>query len=462
MAFEGLSEKLNNVFKKLKSRGKLTEADVKEAMREVRLALLEADVSYKVVKDFVAKVTERAIGEDVLVSLTPAQQVIKIVNEELVALMGNDNARINISSKPPTVIMMCGLQGSGKTTHAAKLAKHLKKEGHRPLLVACDVYRPAAINQLQVVGERAGVKVFEMGQISPLIIAKQAMRHAKDYGHDIVIIDTAGRLHIDTELMDELKNIKEETNPDEIMLVVDAMTGQDAVNVAKAFDDAIGITSVLMSKLDSDTRGGAALSVLAVTGKPIKYVGMGEKLDDFEQFHPERMASRILGMGDVLTLIEKAENVMSKKEAEKLTKKFKENKFDMNDLLDQFKQIKRMGSMKSIISMLPGVKDKIKDADIDEKQLDRIETIITSMTIAEREKPSIINPSRKKRIAAGSGTKVEDVNKLLKQFDQMQKVMKQFTGNKSKMFQRKARKQLAGMNFDKLAGKGGGNLPPIE
>ena len=462
MAFEGLSEKLNNVFKKLKSRGKLTEADVKEAMREVRLALLEADVSYKVVKDFVAKVTERAIGEDVLVSLTPAQQVIKIVNEELVALMGNDNARINISSKPPTVIMMCGLQGSGKTTHAAKLAKHLKKEGHRPLLVACDIYRPAAINQLQVVGERAGVKVFEMGQISPLIIAKQAMRHAKDYGHDIVIIDTAGRLHMDTELMDELKNIKEETNPDEIMLVVDAMTGQDAVNVAKAFDDAIGITSVLMSKLDSDTRGGAALSVLAVTGKPIKYVGMGEKLDDFEQFHPERMASRILGMGDVLTLIEKAENVMSKKEAEKLTKKFKENKFDMNDLLDQFKQIKRMGSMKSIISMLPGVKDKIKDADIDEKQLDRIEAIITSMTIAEREKPSIINPSRKKRIAAGSGTKVEDVNKLLKQFDQMQKVMKQFTGNKSKMFQRKARKQLAGMNFDKLTGKGGGNLPPIE
>ena len=462
MAFEGLSEKLNNVFKKLKSRGKLTEADVKEAMREVRLALLEADVSYKVVKDFVAKVTERAIGEDVLVSLTPAQQVIKIVNEELVALMGNDNARINISSKPPTVIMMCGLQGSGKTTHAAKLAKHLKKEGHRPLLVACDIYRPAAINQLQVVGERAGVKVFEMGQISPLIIAKQAMRHAKDYGHDIVIIDTAGRLHIDTELMDELKNIKEETNPDEIMLVVDAMTGQDAVNVAKAFDDAIGITSVLMSKLDSDTRGGAALSVLAVTGKPIKYVGMGEKLDDFEQFHPERMASRILGMGDVLTLIEKAENVMSKKEAEKLTKKFKENKFDMNDLLDQFKQIKRMGSMKSIISMLPGVKDKIKDADIDEKQLDRIEAIITSMTIAEREKPSIINPSRKKRIAAGSGTKVEDVNKLLKQLDQIQKVMKQFTGNKIKMFQRKARKQLAVMNFDKLAGKGGGNLPPIE
>ncbi|MBE6861638.1 MAG: signal recognition particle protein [Ruminococcus sp.] len=461
MAFEGLSEKLNNVFKKLKSRGKLTESDVKEAMREVRLALLEADVSYKVVKDFVAKVTERAVGEDVLASLTPAQQVIKIVNEELCSLMGNDNARINFSSKPPTVIMMCGLQGSGKTTHSAKLAKLLKKEGHRPLLAACDIYRPAAINQLQVVGEKADVKVFEMGQISPVIIAKQALAHAKDYGHDILIIDTAGRLHIDTELMQELKDIKEITQPNEIMLVVDAMTGQDAVNVAKAFDEAVGITSVLMSKLDSDTRGGAALSVLSVTGKPIKYVGMGEKLDDFEQFHPERMASRILGMGDVLTLIEKAENVMSQKEAEKLTKKFKENKFDMDDLLNQMKQIKRLGSMKSILSMLPGVGDKLKDADIDEKQLDRIEAIITSMTKAEREKPSIINPSRKKRIAAGSGTKVEDVNRLLKQFDQMQKMMKQFTGKGSKMNMRRARKKLAGMNFDKLAGKGGGNLPTL-
>jgi len=461
MAFEGLSEKLNNVFKKLKSRGKLTESDVKEAMREVRLALLEADVSYKVVKDFVAKVTERAVGEDVLASLTPAQQVIKIVNEELCSLMGNDNARINFSSKPPTVIMMCGLQGSGKTTHSAKLAKLLKKEGHRPLLAACDIYRPAAINQLQVVGEKADVKVFEMGQISPVIIAKQALAHAKDYGHDILIIDTAGRLHIDTELMQELKDIKEITQPNEIMLVVDAMTGQDAVNVAKAFDEAVGITSVLMSKLDSDTRGGAALSVLSVTGKPIKYVGMGEKLDDFEQFHPERMASRILGMGDVLTLIEKAENVMSQKEAEKLTKKFKENKFDMDDLLNQMKQIKRLGSMKSILSMLPGVGDKLKDADIDEKQLDRIEAIITSVTKAEREKPSIINPSRKKRIAAGSGTKVEDVNRLLKQFDQMQKMMKQFTGKGSKMNMRRARKKLAGMNFDKLAGKGGGNLPTL-
>ncbi len=461
MAFEGLSEKLNNVFKKLKSRGKLTESDVKEAMREVRLALLEADVSYKVVKDFVAKVTERAVGEDVLTSLTPAQQVIKIVNEELCSLMGNGSSRINFASKPPTVIMMCGLQGSGKTTHAAKLAKLLKKEGHRPLLAACDIYRPAAINQLQVVGEKADVKVFEMGQISPLVIAKQALAHAKDYGHDVLIIDTAGRLHIDEALMQELKDIKEITNPDEIMLVVDAMTGQDAVNVAKSFDEAVGITSVLMSKLDSDTRGGAALSVLAVTGKPIKYVGMGEKLDDFEQFHPERMASRILGMGDVLTLIEKAENVMSKQEAEKLSKKFKENTFDMDDLLDQMRQIKRLGSMKSILGMLPGVSSKIKDADIDESQLGRIEAMITSMTKAERAKPSIINPSRKKRIASGSGTKVEDVNRLLKQFDQMQQMMKKFTGKGSKMNMRRARKQLAGMNFDKYTGKGGGNLPPL-
>lgn len=461
MAFEGLSEKLNNVFKKLKSHGKLTESDVKEAMREVRLALLEADVSYKVVKDFVKKVTDRAVGEEVLSSLTPAQQVIKIVNEELCALMGNGSSRINLASKPPTVIMMCGLQGSGKTTHAAKLAKLLKKEGHRPLLAACDIYRPAAINQLQVVGQKADVKVFEMGQINPVTIAGEALKYAKDYGHDVLIIDTAGRLHIDEELMQELKDIKALTDPDEIMLVVDAMTGQDAVNVAKAFDEAVGITSILMSKLDSDTRGGAALSVLSVTGKPIKYVGMGEKLDDFEQFHPERMASRILGMGDVLTLIEKAENVMSQKDAEKLTKKFKENKFDMDDLLDQMRQIKKMGSMKSIIGMLPGVGDKIKDTDIDESQFTRVEAIITSMTTAERAKPSIINPSRKKRIAKGSGTKVEDVNRLLRQFEQMQKMMKQFTGKGSKMSLRKARKQLAGMNFDKMAGKGGGNLPSL-
>lgn len=447
MAFEGLSEKLTNVFKRLKSRGKLSEPDVKEAMREVRLALLEADVSYKVVKDFVSKVSERAVGEDVLTSLTPAQMVVKIVNEELVSLMGNSNAKINIPSKPPCIIMMCGLQGSGKTTHAAKLAKFFKEQGHRPLLVACDIYRPAAINQLQVVGEKAGVKVFEMGQINPVKISTEALKYAKDYGHDMVLIDTAGRLHIDIELMDELKNIKSEVSPHEIMLVVDAMTGQDAVNVAKAFDEALGITGVLMSKLDSDTRGGAALSVLSVTGKPIKFVGMGEKLDEFEQFHPERMASRILGMGDILTLIEKAETVVDAKEAERLTKKLQDSTFDMNDLLDQLRQIQKMGSIKNIISMLPGVGDKVKDIDVDEKQFSRIEAVITSMTNQERAKPSIINPSRKKRIAKGSGTKVEDVNRLIKQFEQMNQLMKQF-GKNNKM-NKKAKKRLAGMNFDK-------------
>ena len=453
MAFEGLSEKLNAVFKRLKGRGVLTEADVKEAMREVKMALLEADVSYKVVKDFIGKVTERAVGTDVLASLTPAQQVIKIVNEELIALMGNENARINYPSKPPCIIMMVGLQGSGKTTHAAKLAKYFKDQGKRPLLAACDVYRPAAINQLQVVGEKAGVKVFEMGQINPVTIAKEAVKHATDHGNEVVILDTAGRLHIDEQLMDELKSIKEETNPHEIMLVVDAMTGQDAVNVAKAFDDAIGIDSVLMSKLDSDTRGGAALSVLAVTGKPIKFVGMGEKLDEFEQFHPERMASRILGMGDVLTLIEKAESTVNQKDAEKLAKKLESNQFDMNDLLDQLAQIKKMGSLKSIIGMLPGVGDKLKDIDLDDKQFVRIEAMITSMTPKERAKPSIINPSRKRRIAAGSGTKVEDVNRLLKQFDQMQKMMKQFGGGKGKKGRmgRMARKQLAGMSMEELS-----------
>lgn len=466
MAFEGLSGKLNQVFKKLKSHGKLTESDVKAAMREVRMALLEADVSYKVVKDFVQKVSERAVGEEVLNSLTPAQQVIKIVNEELCSLMGNENARINFPSKPPCVIMMCGLQGSGKTTHAAKLAKMLKKEGHYPLLVACDIYRPAAINQLQVVGERAGVKVFEMGQIDPRIIVREAMRFAKDHGHDVVILDTAGRLHIDLELMDELKDLKELAHPNEIMLVVDAMTGQDAVNVAKAFDDALGIDSVLMSKLDSDTRGGAALSVLAVTGKPIKYVGMGEKLDDFEQFHPQRMASRILGMGDVLTLIEKAESTVSEKDAAKIAKKLEQNKFDMNDLLDQLRQIQKMGSIRSIINMLPGVGDKLRDVDVDEKQFVRIEAMITSMTKAEREKPSIINPSRKRRIAAGSGTRVEDVNRLLKQFDQMQKMMKQLgkkaTGKGGKM-SRRAMRQLSAMSPEQLQGMAGGGisgLPP--
>lgn len=426
MAFEGLSEKLNTVFKRLKSRGKLTEADVKEAMREVRMALLEADVSYKVVKDFVSKVSERAVGEEVLTSLTPGQQVIKIVNEELIALMGDSNARINFPSKPPCIIMMCGLQGSGKTTHAAKLAKFFKEQGKRPLLAACDVYRPAAINQLQVVGEKAGVKVFEMGQINPVTIAREAVKHAKDYGNDLVILDTAGRLHIDEELMDELKTIKSETSPNEIMLVVDAMTGQDTVNVAKAFDDALGIDSVLMSKLDSDTRGGAALSVLAVTGKPIKFVGTGEKLGDFEQFHPERMASRILGMGDMLTLIERAQSTFDEENSKKLTARLKENSFDLTDLMEQMKQIQKMGPLKQIIGMLPGVGDKIKDADIDDSQLKRIEAIILSMTPAERAKPSIIDPKRKRRIAAGSGNSVADVNRLLRQFEEMQKMMKQF------------------------------------
>ena len=426
MAFEGLSEKLNAVFKRLKGRGVLTEADVKEAMREVKMALLEADVSYKVVKDFIGKVTERAVGTDVLASLTPAQQVIKIVNEELIALMGNENARINYPSKPPCIIMMVGLQGSGKTTHAAKLAKYFKDQGKRPLLAACDVYRPAAINQLQVVGEKAGVKVFEMGQINPVTIAKEAVKHAADHGNEVVILDTAGRLHIDEQLMDELKSIKEETNPHEIMLVVDAMTGQGTVNVAKAFDDALGITGVLMSKLDSDTRGGAALSVLAVTGKPIKFVGTGEKLDDFEQFHPQRMASRILGMGDMLTLIERAQSTIDEDEAQRLANKLKEEKgFDMNDLLEQMKQIKKMGPIKQIVGMLPGVGDKLKDVDIDAKQLLRIEAMITSMPPAERAKPSIINPNRKKRIAAGSGNTVADVNRLLRQFEEMQKMMKQ-------------------------------------
>ncbi|MDE7293532.1 MAG: signal recognition particle protein, partial [Oscillospiraceae bacterium] len=427
MAFEGLSEKLNAVFKRLKGRGILSEADVKEAMREVKMALLEADVSYKVVKDFIAKVTERAVGTDVLASLTPAQQVIKIVNEELVALMGNENARINYPSMPPCVIMMVGLQGSGKTTHAAKLAKYFKEQGKRPLLAACDVYRPAAINQLMVVGEKAGVKVFEMGQISPIVIAKEAVKHAKEHGNEVVILDTAGRLHIDEELMNELKNIKEETAPHEIMLVVDAMTGQDAVNVAKAFDDALGITGVLMSKLDSDTRGGAALSVLAVTGKPIKFVGTGEKLDDFELFHPERMASRILGMGDMLTLIERAQSTIDEEDAKRLADKLAEDKgFDLEDMLEQMKQIKKMGPIKQIAAMLPGVGDKINDIDIDDRQILRIEALITSMTPAERAKPSIINPSRKKRIAAGSGNSVADVNRLLRQFEQMQKMLKHF------------------------------------
>lgn len=455
MAFEGLSEKLNGVFKRLKSRGKLSETDVKEAMREVKMALLEADVSYKVVKEFISNVTERAVGEDVLKSLTPGQQVIKIVNEELIKLMGEANSKINFPNKPPCVIMMCGLQGSGKTTHAAKLAKHFKSQGKRPLLVACDVYRPAAIDQLKIVGEKAEVPVFEMGQIDPRKIAKEAIKHAKDYGNDLVIIDTAGRLHIDEELMDELKDIKKLVEPHEIMLVVDAMIGQDAVKVASSFDEALGIDSVILTKLDSDTRGGAALSVLSVTGKPIKFVGMGEKLDEFEPFHPERMASRILGMGDMLTLIEKASSTVDAKDAEKLARKVKEKGFDLNDLLDQMKQIHKMGSMRSIIKMLPGV-GNINDEQLEqgEVQLKKTEAMINSMTLKEREKPAIIDPKRKRRIAAGSGTEVSDVNALLKQFDQMQKMMKQFglIGKGSKKSMRNRAALLKGLG----GGMGGG------
>lgn len=442
MAFEGLSDKLEAAFKKLRSKGKLTESDVKEAMREVRLALLEADVSYKVAKDFTNKVTERAIGAQVMESLTPAQMVIKIVNEELTQLMGGTRTRLASAPHPPTIVMMCGLQGSGKTTHSAKLALMLKNQGNRPLLVACDVYRPAAIKQLQVVGEKAGVPVFEMGQIDPVTIAKEAVKLAKDKGYDYVFLDTAGRLHIDEELMTELKNIKSEVKPHEILLVVDSMTGQDAVNVAASFDEALGIDGLILTKLDGDTRGGAALSARAVTGKPIKFVGVGEKLGDLDVFHPERMASRILGMGDVLSLIEKAEQSLDEKKAAELEEKLRKNKFDMNDLLDQLQQVKKMGSIKDILGMIPGVGKKLDNVDIDERQFDKTRAIILSMTPAERKKPEIINPSRKRRIAAGCGMQVEDVNKLLAQHRQMQKMFKQFSGKGSK---RKMRRMGMGM-----------------
>lgn len=444
MAFEGLADKLSAAFKKLKSKGRLTEADIKAAMREVRLALLEADVNYKVAKDFIAKVSERAVGADVMESLTPAQQVIKIVNEELTALMGGENSKLNTAPKPPTVIMLCGLQGSGKTTHAAKLALMLKKQSHRPLLVACDIYRPAAIDQLKVMGEKVGVPVFEMGTVNPVNIAKQAIRQARDYGNDYVILDTAGRLHIDETLMGELKKIKAQIEPNEILLVIDAMTGQDAVNVAKSFDDALGIDGVILTKLDGDTRGGAALSVRAVTGKPIKFMGTGEKVEDIEPFHPSRMASRILGMGDVLSLIEKAENELDEKNAEKMLEKIQHNKMDFNDLLDQFGQIKKMGPLKNVLSSLPGMEKKLRDVEIDDRQVDRIEAIILSMTPEERAKPAIINPSRKRRIAAGSGMKVEDVNRLIKQLEQMQKLVKQAGGKKGKNSMRKLAKQMGG------------------
>ncbi len=433
MAFESLSEKIGGVFKRLKNKGKLTESDVKAAMREVRLALLEADVNYKVAKDFTNKITERAIGADVMESLTPAQMVIKIVNEELKALMGGESAKINFASKPPTVIMMCGLQGSGKTTHSGKLAKLLKNKNHRPLLVACDIYRPAAIEQLKVVGRNADVPVFEMGTASPVKIAKEAIKHARDYGNDIVILDTAGRLHIDDQLMAELEDVKAEVNPSEILLVIDSMTGQEAVNVAETFNSRLEITGVILTKLDGDTRGGAALSVKAVTGKPIKFAGTGEKLGDIEPFHPDRMASRILGMGDMLTLIEEAEQKLDAKKAEELAEKMMTNKMDFNDLLDQFDQLQKMGPIKGILSKLPGVNaSKLDEMNIDERQIDWCKAIILSMTKEERAKPGLMNPSRKRRIAAGSGRTVEEVNRLIKQLEQMQKMMRQFNSKGKK------------------------------
>jgi len=440
MAFESLSDKLTSAFKKLKSKGRLTEADVKEAMREVKLALLEADVSFKVVKQFVADVTARAVGTDVLESLTPAQMIIKIVNEELTKLMRSDSQKLQISSKPPTVVMLVGLQGAGKTTNGAKLAGLMKKNGKRPLLVACDVYRPAAVKQLEVVGGQLDIPVFQMGQSDPVEIAKASIDYANAHGNDMVFLDTAGRLHIDETLMDELKAVKSAVDPTEIMLVVDAMTGQDAVNAAQAFDDALGITGVLMTKLDGDARGGAALSVKAVTGKPIKYVGNGEKLDNIELFHPDRIASRILGMGDVLTLIEKAEQAFDMKKAQELEQKLKTNRFTLTDFLDQMDQLQNMGDLGDMLGMIPGIDKKaLAGATIDEKAMGRTKAIILSMTPRERENPSILNHSRKKRIAAGSGVKVEEINRLLKQFEAMQVMTKQMTGGGKKGKRKKNR-----------------------
>jgi len=437
--FENLVEKINDAFKSFRSKGKLSEADVKAGMRQIKLALLEADVNFKVVKEFTAKVSERAVGADVLESLVPAQQIVKIVNEELVSIMGTKNEKIAIAPKPPTVIMMVGLQGSGKTTHSGKLAKFFKKQNKRPLLVACDVYRPAAVKQLQVVGEAVEVPVFAMeGCTDPVKIASESIKAAEKNGNDMVIIDTAGRLHIDETLMGELKNIKEKISPTEILLVVDAMTGQDAVNVAESFNQLLDITGVILTKLDGDTRGGAALSVRYVTGKPIKFVGTGEKPDALEPFYPDRMASRILGMGDVLSLIEKAQEAFDEKKAAELEKKLRESTFTLEDFLDQFRQIRKMGSMEQLAGMLPGVKPSdLKDAKIDEKQIDKMEAIILSMTPKERAKPDLLNSSRKKRIAAGSGTSVEQVNRLLKQFDQTNQLMKTMTkGSKHGRFGR--------------------------
>ena len=451
MAFESLSEKLNAAFKKLRGKGRLSPADVKDAMREVRMALLEADVSYKVVKDFVKNVTEKATGADVLEALSPAQMIVKIVNQELCELMGGQNQKLNISSKLPSVVMLVGLQGAGKTTNGAKLAGYMKKQGKRPLLAACDIYRPAAIKQLETVGAQLDVPVFQMGQTNPVDIAKAAIEHAKKHGNDIVFLDTAGRLHIDEELMDELKNIKAAVEPAEILLVVDAMTGQDAVNAANAFDEALGITGVMLSKLDGDARGGAALSIRAATGKPIKFIGTGEKLDMIEPFHPDRMASRILGMGDMLTLIEKAEQSFDQKKALEAAERLKSNRFTLSDYLDQMAQLKNMGDLESIMGMIPGMDEKaLKGAKIDEKAMARQEAIILSMTQAERNNPSILNSSRKKRIAAGSGTSVVDVNRLLKQFEAVQQLTKQFSGKNMKKLQKKMGR-MGG-----LGGMGGG------
>ena len=451
MAFESLSEKLNAAFKKLRGKGRLSPADVKDAMREVRMALLEADVSYKVVKDFVKNVTEKATGADVLEALSPAQMIVKIVNQELCELMGGLNQKLNISSKLPSVVMLVGLQGAGKTTNGAKLAGYMKKQGKRPLLAACDIYRPAAIKQLETVGAQLDVPVFQMGQTNPVDIAKAAIEHAKKHGNDIVFLDTAGRLHIDEELMDELKNIKAAVEPAEILLVVDAMTGQDAVNAANAFDEALGITGVMLSKLDGDARGGAALSIRAATGKPIKFIGTGEKLDMIEPFHPDRMASRILGMGDMLTLIEKAEQSFDQKKALEAAERLKSNRFTLSDYLDQMAQLKNMGDLESIMGMIPGMDSKaLKGAKIDEKAMARQEAIILSMTQAERNNPSILNSSRKKRIAAGSGTSVVDVNRLLKQFEAVQQLTKQFSGKNMKKLQKKMGR-MGG-----LGGMGGG------
>ena len=427
MAFEGLTEKISAAFKKLRGKGRLKESDVKEAMREIRMALLEADVSYKVVKDFIKSVTERCVGADVLEALSSAQMIIKIVNEELTGLMGGDAKHITINPDGPTVVMLVGLQGAGKTTNGSKLAGLMKRQGKNPLLVACDIYRPAAIQQLKVCGEKLGIPVFEMGQSDPVRIAKEAVSYACRRGHDMVFLDTAGRLHVDEALMQELQNIKSAVKPDEIMLVVDAMTGQDAVNAAQSFNEWLDIDAVMLSKLDGDARGGAALSVRAVTGKPVKFAGVGEKLEDIELFHPDRMASRILGMGDVLSLIEKAEKAFDEKKATEMEERLKSNKFTLQDFYDQMVQMRSMGSMQDILAQLPGGAN-LKNVQLDEKAMAHTEAIILSMTPRERENPGIIGASRKKRIAAGAGLKVEDVNRLLKSFDQMRAMIKQFSG----------------------------------